>query len=168
MIRPLWRHETRRFHGSDTCHASHGVRYIGLHSAKGGVQWKQGVVTCMTLYTSLLYSTTPSHCTPLPLHPPVINTQLCPVHRYIKVSPELLRRPQGCSEVACLTGGDNLASGQASSGYICVSVCINIYIYIYIHIHILIYIYIYIHLYIHTYIHTYMHTYIYVYVYIYI
>ena len=28
----------------------------------------------MMLYTSLLYNTTPIHCTPLPLHPPVMNT----------------------------------------------------------------------------------------------
>ena len=27
------------------------------------------------LYTSLLYNATPIHCTPLPLHPPVMNTQ---------------------------------------------------------------------------------------------
>ena len=40
-----------------------------------GVQWKQGVVICMMLYTSLFYNTTPIHCTPLPLHPPVMNTQ---------------------------------------------------------------------------------------------
>ena len=30
-----------------------------------GVQWKQGVVIHMTLYTSLLYNTTPIHCTRL-------------------------------------------------------------------------------------------------------
>ena len=41
-----------------------------------GVQWKQGVVICMLLYTSLLYNTTPIHCTHLPLHPPVMNTQI--------------------------------------------------------------------------------------------
>ena len=29
----------------------------------------------MMLYTSLLYNTTPIHCTPLPLHPPLMNTQ---------------------------------------------------------------------------------------------
>ena len=29
------------------------------------------------IYTSLLYSTTPIHCTPLPLHPAVMNTQCC-------------------------------------------------------------------------------------------
>ena len=39
---------------------------------KGGVQWKQGVVICMMLYTSLLYHTTPIHCTPLRLHPPLM------------------------------------------------------------------------------------------------
>ena len=41
-----------------------------------GVQWKQGVVVCMVLCTSLLYNTTPIHCTPLRLHPPLMNTQL--------------------------------------------------------------------------------------------
>ena len=40
-----------------------------------GVQWKQGVVICMTLYTSLSYDVTPIHCTPLRLHPPLMNTQ---------------------------------------------------------------------------------------------
>ena len=40
-----------------------------------GVQWIQGVVICMMLSTSLLYNTTPIRCTPLPLHPPVMNTQ---------------------------------------------------------------------------------------------
>ena len=41
-----------------------------------GVQWKQGVVIYMMLYTIILYYTTPIHCTPLPLHPTVMNTQL--------------------------------------------------------------------------------------------
>ena len=45
-----------------------------LHSAKG-VQWKQGVVIHMTLYTSLLHNTTPIHCTPDPLHPPLQSVQ---------------------------------------------------------------------------------------------
>ena len=40
-----------------------------------GVQWKQGVVIRMVLDTSLLYTATPIYCTPLPLHPPVMNTQ---------------------------------------------------------------------------------------------
>ena len=42
---------------------------------KCGVQWKQGVVIYMMLYTSLLWNTTPIHCTPLPRHLPVMNTQ---------------------------------------------------------------------------------------------
>ena len=39
-----------------------------------GVQWKQSVVIDLMLYTSFLYNTTPIHCTPIPLHPPVMNT----------------------------------------------------------------------------------------------
>ena len=39
------------------------------------MQWKQGAVICTVSYTSLLYDTTPIHCTPLPLHPPLMNTQ---------------------------------------------------------------------------------------------
>ena len=42
-----------------------------LYILQMGVQWNQGVVIYMTLYTSLLYSTTPIHCTPDPLHPPL-------------------------------------------------------------------------------------------------
>ena len=41
---------------------------------RGGVQWKQGVMICMVLHTSLQYDTTPVHCTPLRLHPPSMNT----------------------------------------------------------------------------------------------
>ena len=40
-----------------------------------GLQWKSGVVICVMLYTSLLYNTTRIHCTPLPLHPPLMNIQ---------------------------------------------------------------------------------------------
>ena len=40
-----------------------------------GVQWKQGVVNYMRLHTSLCYNTTPIHCTPLPLHPPLLSIQ---------------------------------------------------------------------------------------------
>ena len=42
-----------------------------LYILQRGVQWKQGVVNCMVLYIILLYSTTPIHCTPDPLHPPL-------------------------------------------------------------------------------------------------
>ena len=41
-----------------------------------GVQWKQGVVIYIMLYTILLYKTIPIHCTPLRLHPPLMNTQI--------------------------------------------------------------------------------------------
>ena len=47
----------------------------GPQDSSKGVQWKQGVVICMMLCISLSYNTTPIHCTPLPLHPPVMNTQ---------------------------------------------------------------------------------------------
>ena len=46
-----------------------------IYIPQRGVQWKEGVVIHMPLYTSLLYNTTPIHCTPLPLHPPLMNTQ---------------------------------------------------------------------------------------------
>ena len=36
-----------------------------LYILQRGVQWKQGVVIWMVLYTILLYNTTPIHCTPL-------------------------------------------------------------------------------------------------------
>ena len=41
-----------------------------------GVQWKQGVVNYMMLYTILLYNTTPIHRTPDPLHPPLQSIHL--------------------------------------------------------------------------------------------
>ena len=43
--------------------------FFSLKIHQRGVQWKQGVGIYMMLYTSLLYNTTPIHCTPLPLHP---------------------------------------------------------------------------------------------------
>ena len=46
-----------------------------LYILQRGVQWKQDVVIRMLLYTILLYNTSPIHCTPLPLHPPLMNTQ---------------------------------------------------------------------------------------------
>ena len=48
---------------------------LKLYILQRGVQWKQGVVIEMMLYTSLLYNTTPIHCTLLPLHPPLMNIQ---------------------------------------------------------------------------------------------
>ena len=55
-------------------------------SAKGGGQWKQGVVVIYTmLHASLLHNTTPIHCAPLPLHPPVMNTRLDISHHGFRV-----------------------------------------------------------------------------------
>ena len=46
-------------------HLFYAATTINSIFCKGGVQWKQGVVICMVLCTSLLYNTTPH-----PLHPP--------------------------------------------------------------------------------------------------
>ena len=48
--------------------------YIKIHQR--GVQWKQGVVMYMMLYTGSLHNTTFIQFTPIPLHPPVMNTRL--------------------------------------------------------------------------------------------
>ena len=61
------------------CRACYGVTLMvaparPVKILQRGVQWKQGIVICMTLCISLLHNTTPIHCTPLPLHPPVMNT----------------------------------------------------------------------------------------------
>ena len=47
-----------------------------LYIHQKGVQWKQGVVIYMMSYTCLLYKITPIHCTPLPLQPSVMNTNI--------------------------------------------------------------------------------------------
>ena len=52
-------------------------RFLLRQDSSKGVQWKQGVVMYM-IYAGLLYNTTPIHCTPLPLHPPVMNTHCRP------------------------------------------------------------------------------------------
>ena len=51
------------------------VFVLSLYILQRGVQWKQGVVICMVLYASLLCNTTPIHCTPHPLHPPLQSIQ---------------------------------------------------------------------------------------------
>ena len=40
---------------------------VQVYILQRGVQWKQGAVICMVLYTILLYGTTPIHCTRTPL-----------------------------------------------------------------------------------------------------
>ena len=49
------------------------------------------------LYTSLLQNTTTIHCTPLPLHPPVMNTQ----RSLTSTSKCDLREPRGLAKVLC-------------------------------------------------------------------
>ena len=52
------------------------MRPVRVYILQRGVQWKQGVVIYMTLYTSSLYDITSIHCTPLPLHPPLLSIQV--------------------------------------------------------------------------------------------
>ena len=87
-------------------------RRLFIYILQRGVQWKQGVVIYMSLYSSLLYDTTPIHCTPDPLHPPLqsIHLLLTCVYIYIYIC-------------------------------ICVNICVYIYIYTHIHIYIYIFIY---------------------------
>ena len=55
---------------STTPFQPHLFNHTFFYILQRGVQWKQGVVICMTLYTSLLYNTTPIHCTPPSTAPP--------------------------------------------------------------------------------------------------
>ena len=64
-----------------------------------GVQWKQGVEIYMTLCISLLCNTAPIHCTPLPLHPPVMKI-LSFDHPQLRTSDPVLAR--GHVYVLCL------------------------------------------------------------------
>ena len=48
---------------------SESARTGGAQDLSKGLQWKQGVVICMLLYTSLLDNTTPIHCSPLSTAP---------------------------------------------------------------------------------------------------
>ena len=93
---------------------------LGDQVHQRGMQLKQGVVIYMMLYTSLSYNTTPIHCTPLPLHPPVMNAQ----ERGVSVE------------------GVALVGDVCVCVYFSLSLSLHICIYIYTH-----YIYIYIHRY---------------------
>ena len=96
-----------------------------------GVQWKQAVVICMMLYTSLLYNTTPRHCTPPPTALP------CNEYPFLEL-PEVQGRLI-CTYIYIYV-------------YIYIYICIYIYIYIYMCIYIYIYLFMYIYIYIYTYI----------------
>ena len=96
-----------------------------------GVQWKQGVVVYMMFLSVLLCNTTPIHCTPLRLHPPLMNTQVWRIRHG--------------------RAGTDASDRQLRATHRII--CVSIYIYIYIHIHIGRYVthtwYIYIYIYIY-------------------
>jgi hypothetical protein len=48
---------------------------LDLKIQQRGVQWKQGVVVDIMSCVISAHNTTPIHCTPFPLHPPLMNTQ---------------------------------------------------------------------------------------------
>ena len=49
---------------------------LRLYILQRGVQWKEGVVVYIILQAALLYNSTPIHCTPLRLHPPLQSIHL--------------------------------------------------------------------------------------------
>ena len=109
------------------------LRYdaVQVEILQRGVQWKQGVVICMTLYTSLLHNTTPIHCTPLRLHPPLMNTQL----RYDAVQAQR-SRSQTARRRVWVSSADftsPLSLLQVLSAKLWSSPHTDIYIYIYIY-----------------------------------
>ena len=102
-----------------------------------GVQWKQGVVVCMVLCTSLLYNTTPIHCTPDPLHPPL---------QSIQREGEMSCRCScpGCLIIIIVLLLLLLLSYIYIYIYIVTHLCIYIYIYTYTHVYVCICMYIYV------------------------
>ena len=79
-----------------------GYNMFKIHQR--GVQWKQGVVVYTILQAVLLCNTTPIHCTPLPLHPPVMNTHMLE-HRHSRVFSAVLHRKENiCGEKDNLYG----------------------------------------------------------------
>jgi len=73
----------KRAGGSSSASVSaEGAGREGSRFSKGGVQWKQGVVIYIMSCAASLHSAAPIHCTPLPLHPPLLNTQGCVLHSW--------------------------------------------------------------------------------------
>ena len=101
-------------------------RLLLLKIHQRGAQWKQGVLIYMMLYTSALYNTTPIHCTPLRLHPPLMNIQL---PRPAALNPSLSVIPQGRYPM-------HTPTHTIYYVYVCIytHICIHLYIYIYIYI----------------------------------
>ena len=131
MLRGAWTHCAHP--GSDA------GRTPTVYIPQRGVQWKQGVVIYMNLYTSLPYNTTPIHCTPDPFPP------LC------RVSTPASRHPRTrvCIHTVMLL-----------HVYMCnLSLSLYMYIYIYTHVYACVCIYIYIYIYIYMYTHVYVYVY---------
>ena len=90
-----------------------------------GVQWKQGVVIYMTLYTSLIHKTIPIHCTPLALHPPLMNTQTSRLFFYMycfekrnkteKLREKPKKRTESAPQVCMTCGGDHRTKATNAS-----------------------------------------------------
>ena len=149
---------TREVVSSSTLLARTSRRDARLKIHQRGEQWKQCVVMYMMLYTSLLYNTTPIHCTSLPLHPPVMNTQR---HRlrlvHSRVFATVLWSAKGnltnnivpciyiyiyntmfmCTLYICIC----IYRERETKQHICICMCIYVYIYIYIYTYTYIYIY---------------------------
>ena len=91
-----------------------------------GVQRKQGVVIYMMLCTFLLSNTTPIRCTPLPLHPPLMNS-----HDWRAFKDDSVLASSACfyfmSTSSCLPG---LSESLSLSLYLSLYICVYIYIYI--------------------------------------
>ena len=129
------------------------------------MQWKQGIVFYMMFYTSSLYNTTPIHCTPHPLHSPVMNTQRsCFVEGCLKYT--LILRTQEV-RVAQLRF-QSLDFERNDVIYIYIYICTHTYIHICIHIYIYTHISLSLSLYIYIYIYIYVYTRLCVNIYIYI
>ena len=138
----------------------------------------------MTLYTSLLQNTTPIHCTPDPLHPPLQSIQdRQPAHGR-KPGSRMAKSLEKESTSSCV-GSNKPITGPQLNWYIYIYIYIQLYIYIYIYTHLKgtsiyislsiiyiyihnIYIYIYTNIYIYIYIQICMYIYIYIYIYVYV
>ena len=131
-----------------------------------GVQWKQGVVVYILWCIVLLNNTTPIHCTPLRLHPPMpsihrhrqefydLATYRAVLFQHRNAIPQNFKswRKQHTALQALLSF-HNAPPGVLRHTYIYIYICLYIYIYTYIHLSLSLYIYIYTYTHIHICIH---------------
>ena len=89
-VRLLWQFQLAKcnIEGLESkSHCLFSLQNAPFHIPQRGVEWKQGVVIYIMLYTSLLYNTTPIHFTPDPLHPPLQSIQKCPLKVQLSQGP---------------------------------------------------------------------------------